>query len=101
MTGLVFVAFRLCPDDGMAARCMLCSGSGGTGSNGEKKASSLSIDRSGLFRLEPHSHDTPQGKEPETPMVKHLRALIQVLQAVSTCYLLMADMPYHFGIILL
>ena len=84
MTRDVFAAFRSCPDDGMAARCMLCSGSGGTGSNEEKKASSLSIDRSGLFRLEPHSHDVPQGKEPDTPMIRHLRALIQVLQAVLT-----------------
>ena len=46
---------------------------------GAKKSTDISIDRSGLFQIEPHIHDTPQAKEPETPMVKHLRALIQVL----------------------
>lgn len=34
-------------------------------------------------------------------MVKHLRALIQVLQAILTCYLRMANMPYHLGIFML
>ncbi len=46
---------------------------------GAKKSIAISIDRSGLFQIEPHSHDIAQTKEPETPMVKHLRALIQVL----------------------
>ncbi|CAL5220482.1 g2508 [Coccomyxa viridis] len=44
---------------------------------GAKKSTAISIDRSGLFQIEPHSHDIAQTKEPETPMVKHLRALIQ------------------------
>lgn len=28
--------------------------------------------------MQPHINDVPQSKEPETSMVKHLRALIQV-----------------------
>ncbi len=39
---------------------------------------SLSIDRSGLFQVQPHSHSPTAGKEPETDMCKHLKALIQV-----------------------
>ena len=39
---------------------------------------SLSIDRSGLFHVQPHSHSPAVGKEPETDMCKHIKALIQV-----------------------
>jgi hypothetical protein len=44
----------------------------------EPGTQTLSIDRSGLFRLSPHNHDAVPGKEPETAMAKHIKALIQV-----------------------
>ena len=34
--------------------------------------------------MEPHSHEMPPSKESETPLVKHLKALIQVLQHALT-----------------
>ena len=39
---------------------------------------SISVDRTGLFHVSPHSHDAVPGKEPETAMAKHIKALIQV-----------------------
>ena len=38
----------------------------------------ISVDRSGLYSEEPHSHGTLAHKEPETPMAKHLKTLIRV-----------------------
>ena len=46
--------------------------------------SGLSIDRSGLFQVEPHSHEMSPRREPETPLLKHLKALIQVLHHALT-----------------
>ena len=48
------------------------------------EASGLSIDRSGLFQMGHHSHELPPSKESETPLVKHLKALIQVLHHALT-----------------
>lgn len=41
--------------------------------------SSVAIDRTGLFHVGSHSHSPAKGKEPETDMCRHIKALIQVL----------------------
>ena len=48
------------------------------------EASGLSIDRSGLFQMGHHSHKVAPSKESETSLVKHLKALIQVLHHAQT-----------------
>lgn len=46
----------------------------------------ISIDRSGLLRAPPHSHDpaAQQHKEPETELVRHLKSLIRVSSCAGT-----------------
>ncbi|CAL8464273.1 g3808 [Coccomyxa elongata] len=39
--------------------------------------SSVAIDRTGLFHVGSHSHSPAKGKEPETDMCRHIKALIQ------------------------
>jgi hypothetical protein len=38
----------------------------------------VAIDRSGLYQPREHSHDPLPLKEPETPVARHIKALIQV-----------------------
>ena len=47
-------------------------------STDEKPAVTVSIDRTGLYNPEPHSHDLDPRKEPETALAKQLKALIRV-----------------------
>lgn len=49
----------------------------GTAKNSSTK-SSVAIDRTGLFHVGSHSHSPARGKEPETDMCRHIKALIQV-----------------------
>jgi len=39
---------------------------------------SITIDRTGLFQIAPHGHGPTAGKEQETEMARHIKALIQV-----------------------
>ena len=45
----------------------------------ERPGINISIDRSGLFNPQMHSHDLDSRKEPETPLAKQLKALIRVI----------------------
>ena len=54
---------------GLSVRCL--SGAG-------PQETVLSVDRSGLYSEEPHSHGPLEHKEPETAMAKHLKTLIRV-----------------------
>jgi hypothetical protein len=47
----------------------------------------VAIDRSGLYQPREHSHGALPHKEPETPVARHLKALIQVPVAAAAAHM--------------